>query len=359
MPSVVESLWSVRALRLITALAALSLGLLPEASAHALLLPPISLHHAVSSKTLGLTPFRNVVTTTVTSRSLTAFLTKGGSNFFLRNYIGAQSLSKPVVAPLFLSAGAARIFQQNKTIVENGTALGKSLVPPFTSGTVTNGALTGSLNFQNAGGGQGDGFPAYIAFGSNPLNAPNTVGPFSGPLPTGTNFLSLSGSGAAVVTKSVVGKLLVTSGLKPVVLSGAQRALSSQTSVLTAKSILLGEKVSPIFSGGTIAGGEFVGTGYFFSPGGYESFGKIVYAFGNNPLNTTGSVATNFNGPSFIDFTNGTVKTISSGELFGLAYFEPVAIRQSVLFALGSNALNNGSAGTILNLTSFKSLLFF
>jgi hypothetical protein len=90
----------------------------------------------------------------------------------------------------------------------------------------------------------------------------------------------------------------------------------------------------------------------------YQPIGKIVFAFGNNPLNTGpgGNVSTP-NPSNYFDFTSGIDRSISSGVLYATGYV-PFNFHQGVIFALGNNPLNIPPFHDVFP-TDFTSLLFF
>jgi hypothetical protein len=320
------------------------------AQAHATIPPSFFAHHVVSSKFF---PFQTKTSSFLVSKQLSLLLGKGRNNVFLQSFNG----------PAGTSLAFRAFYNRDRQIVQNGVALGKSLVPQFSSGIVTNGGLVGSL-YEQVGPttysqiyGQNN---LFSAFGSSPLNVGGPASPGGpNPLPT-NNFFTFSGTGTTTFMKSVSGKILVNSGTfveRP--LSGSARALLNQESLLTSKSIGLGEKLAPpTFTGGSVLGGQFFATTYVNNGSAFIPVDKFVYAFGNNPLNANLGTITIANPGNYIDFANGTIKTISSAALYNTIYVtNPIAEHEGILFALGANALNTSPAPFIP--TNFTSFIFF
>jgi hypothetical protein len=272
---------------------------------------------------------------TITSKQFLSLLTKKNAGLFL---------------PL---SGSARAFnQQTREIVQNGINVGFTRV---VEAQINNGSLTGNLFFQESGStyaqivGQ---TPGTFVFGSNPFNVRG--GPVAPTVfPPTNNFLTLQ---PLAFSQSGAG-MPIAKGLRvspPTHLSLAMQAQLKRIEALSQAGVALGAR------GGQFTGGELSGTFYDGLAGGtYVPTGRMVFAFGNNPLNVTlppGQTIQITNPANFIDFALGE-KSISSGQLYFTVYVP--TIREGLLLAVGKDALNNFPASTALTPTNFTSFLFF
>jgi len=278
----------------------------------------------------------------ITSKQLALLFSKGHNQIFLPKSLATRI---PALGPAPLSLSAKAILLQYKTIVQGGFATG-------VEGLVTSGDLNGTLYYNVGGANYQSQFPnASFVFGNNPLNVGGSGMPYSGTVPLGPNFLSLKPVGGFGVT-SVHG-VLVPPRRQPLLhLSGSQRAFLNQDKALASSS-------AKLVSGGSLSGGEI--TGAFYADGlgnDYQFVNNVVFAFGNNPLNTHIFQTISISNPSnYLDFTGGLNRHILSGILYGTGYV-PMSFHQAVIFALGNNPLNKPPFHDVFP-TNFTSLLFF
>jgi len=289
------------------------------------------------------------------------------------NHISLLLLKRPPVVTGFVGSGSTRaLLLQLKTINQAGFAQGQSasVSQIINQASISYGSLNGQEYLAGLGGGNTyfPSQPHYMAIGSNPL-ASNTG---SGNIPTPNfpafNVLSLvnTGSGQTVVTTTTTAaQLLALKNRKPVFLSGAGRAFEQLFKNTAVGGYNAGVK-SVVVPGGTIVGGEFTGALYIsnqlavgqtFTP-----IFRYIYAFGNNPLNTTSIGSTVLNGPvNYILYSNGVMRTINTGGIFAQYYTSTGAISNFVphYFSFGDipdHFTTNPQAFTATSLLSF--LLF-
>jgi hypothetical protein len=187
-------------------------------------------------------------------------------------------------------------------------------------GAVTGGLLKGNLfpyspptsNVSNPGisYGFGNAFTGNTFVSGNFINFANAGGGFKHGVATGGGG-GFSGFSGKPLTGSAFSKGFVFSGA-----SGSERAVNNFYKTLSGSSALAGEK--SITSLGNITGGQFVGVIGTYTPTQLNNYVNVLYAFGNAP-NASLSVVHGTQ-TSFLDFSSGVTRQITSGQLHGTFY---------------------------------------
>ncbi len=227
----------------------------------------------------------------------------------------------------------------------------------FNQAVVSNGGLLGTFYFPMTGPGLGNDGPAFLAFGSSPFNNQQFN---SGNYPSfgATNLFSVANANPSMAHSSsgFAGGSLLASRL-----SGSQKALLSLFRGVASSGYKAGFQAGTL--PGTVTGGQFDGTFYFANypvSNSYGHFSEALFAFGNSPLNNPAIASVMDHQASFIEFSNGVTKNISSGSLFFNFYqtngYQAPFFAESnpAFFALGSNNVPG-----IFTATSLISTLIF
>jgi hypothetical protein len=248
----------------------------------------------------------------------------------------------------------------NKSIIFAGYTNGQNqAITQLVGGEIANGTLNGVLyrasapftNYPNVG------MNFVAALGSNPLNT--GPGPFGfAPVPNVPNTLSFTPMGGKLHGSGEGGGVPLSGKLFPST-SGAQRAQLGFYKLLSGVSTNAGiNSVSPL---GAVTGGQFYGTFYNNFGGGQfiaDTSQRFVFAFGNNPYNSTSIPNIPTSQLSSYLTIGGINRTITSAQFPFTFYF--AGSREYFGFGLGANAFGTSNIPTSLfgNFIHLAPLLF-